>query len=178
MKRRSQLAILIAALLPASALAKSIEGTVVNNQGKVVTNATVEVEGSDIKVSTDKSGKFIITNLESGIKELHVVAPGFAHLHSDVTIGNDENKSVSFTLVRSPIEVIDIEATPIHMSAMESAAPVSVLSGEQLRREQASTLGDSLEKLPGVNTNFRQSSQYTYYSWLKWPSRINHSKWP
>jgi len=37
---------------------------------------------------------------------------------------------------------------------MESSSPVSVLSGEQLRRQQAATLGDSLEKLPGVNTNF------------------------
>ncbi|MEH6481731.1 MULTISPECIES: TonB-dependent receptor [Pseudoalteromonas] len=154
MKRRSQLAVLIAALLPASVLASTIEGVVLNNKGKVVTNATVEVEGSDLKVATDKNGKFVITELKNGLKELHVVAPGYAHLHRDITITNDDNQSVTFNLKRSPIEVIDIEVTPIHMSAMESASPVSVLSGEQLRRQQAATLGDSLEKLPGVNTNF------------------------
>ncbi|KPV99299.1 TonB-dependent receptor [Pseudoalteromonas sp. P1-11] len=154
MKRRSQLAVLIAALLPASVLASTIEGVVLNNKGKVVTNATVEVEGSDLKVTTDENGKFVITELNNGLKELHVVAPSYAHLHRDITITNDENQSVTFNLKRSPIEVIDIEATPIHMSAMESASPVSVLSGEQLRRQQAATLGDSLEKLPGVNTNF------------------------
>ncbi|MEM5533848.1 TonB-dependent receptor [Pseudoalteromonas arctica] len=154
MKRRSQLAVLIAALLPASVLASTIEGVVLNNKGKVVTNATVEVEGSDLKVTTDENGKFVITELKNGLKELHVVASGYAHLHRDITITNDENQSVTFNLKRSPIEVIDIEATPIHMSAMESASPVSVLSGEQLRRQQAATLGDSLEKLPGVNTNF------------------------
>ncbi|MFY8326830.1 TonB-dependent receptor [Pseudoalteromonas sp. ZZD1] len=154
MKRRSQLAVLIAALLPASVLANSIEGTVLNNQGKVVANATVEVEGSDITVSTDENGKFVITELKDGLKELHIVASGYAHLHSDITVSGDENQSITFNLKRSPIEVIDIEATPIHMSAMESASPVSVLSGEQLRRQQAATLGDSLEKLPGVNTNF------------------------
>ena len=154
MKRRSQLAVLIAALLPASVLASTIEGVVLNNKGKVVTNATVEVEGSDLKVTTNENGKFVIAELNNGLKELHVVAPGYAHLHRDITITNDENQSVTFNLKRSPIEVIDIEATPIHMSAMESASPVSVLSGEQLRRQQAATLGDSLEKLPGVNTNF------------------------
>ena len=37
---------------------------------------------------------------------------------------------------------------------MESATPVSVLSGETLRRQQAATLGDTLEKLPGVQSNF------------------------
>ncbi|MDP2565518.1 TonB-dependent receptor [Pseudoalteromonas marina] len=154
MKCRSQLAVLIAALLPASVLASTIEGVVLNNKGKVVSNATVEVEGSDLKVTTDENGKFVITELKNGLKELHIVAPGYAHLHRDITIINDEKQSVTFNLKRSPIEVIDIEATPIHMSAMESASPVSVLSGEQLRRQQAATLGDSLEKLPGVNTNF------------------------
>ncbi|MGS0498384.1 TonB-dependent receptor [Pseudoalteromonas sp. S1727] len=154
MKRRSQLAVLIAALLPASVLAKTIEGIVLNNQGNAVTNATVEVEGTDITVTTDENGKFVIADLKNGLKELHIVAPGYAHLHSDITINNNEKQSITFNLKRSPIEVIDIEATPIHMSAMESASPVSVLSGEQLRRQQAATLGDSLEKLPGVNTNF------------------------
>ncbi|MDB2355771.1 MULTISPECIES: TonB-dependent receptor [unclassified Pseudoalteromonas] len=154
MKRRSQLAVLIAALLPASVLANSIEGIVLNKQGKVVINATVEVEGSDVKVATDKNGKFVITDLKDGLKEFHITAPGYAHLHRDISFDNNENQSITFNLQRSPIEVIDIEATPIHMSAMESASPVSVLSGEQLRRQQAATLGDSLEKLPGVNTNF------------------------
>jgi iron complex outermembrane receptor protein len=154
MKRKSQLAVLIAALLPASVLAKSIEGVVLNKQGNVVANATVEVEGSDIKVTTDANGKFVITGLKDGLKELHVVAPGYAHLHRDIMLNTSDSQSVAFNLERSPIEVIDIEATPIHMSAMESASPVSVLSGEKLRREQAATLGDSLERLPGVNTNF------------------------
>ncbi|KTF13658.1 TonB-dependent receptor [Pseudoalteromonas sp. H105] len=154
MNRRSQLAVLIAALLPASVLAKTIEGVVLNSQGNVVTNAIVEVEGSEIRVTTDENGRFVIVDLKDGLKELHVVAPGYAHLHRDIIINNDESHSVTFNLKRSPIEVIDIEATPIHMSAMESASPVSVLSGEQLRRQQAATLGDSLEKLPGVNTNF------------------------
>jgi iron complex outermembrane receptor protein len=154
MKRRSQLAVLIAALLPASVLAKSIEGTVVNSQGNAVHNAVIELEGSDIKVTTDEKGRFVIAKLNKGLKELHIVASGYAHLHRDITLNADDTLAVSFTLERSPIEVIDIEATPIHMSAMESASPVSVLSGEQLRRQQAATLGDSLEKLPGVNTNF------------------------
>jgi len=154
MKRKSQLAILIAALLPASVLANTIQGTVLNTKGTAVSNAVVELEGSDIKVTTDKNGRFVIAEINDGLKELHIVAPGYAHLHRDVAVNADESLAVSFTLERSPIEVIDIEATPIHMSAMESASPVSVLSGEQLRRDQTATLGDTLEKLPGVNTNF------------------------
>lgn len=54
----------------------------------------------------------------------------------------------------SAIEVIDIQSTPMHLSVMESSIPVNVISGETLRREQKSTLGDTLEKLSGVHTNF------------------------
>jgi iron complex outermembrane receptor protein len=90
MKSRSQLAVLIAALLPASVLASTIEGVVLNNKGKVVSNATVEVEGSDLKVTTDENGKFVIAELNNGLKELHIVAPGYAHLHRDITIINDK----------------------------------------------------------------------------------------
>lgn len=64
MTRKSQLALFIAALLPTNTLANTIEGVVLNNQGKVVTNATVEVEGSDITAVTDASGKFVITDLK------------------------------------------------------------------------------------------------------------------
>ena len=154
MNNISRVAVVIAALLPASVLAQSIKGVVLNSQGKAVANATVDLEGSDQKVTTNDKGEFEISGLNNGLKELHISAPGYAHLHRDITLANDQDHSATFNLKRSPIEVIDVEATPIHMSAMESASPVSVLSGEQLRRQQASTLGDSLEKLPGVNTNF------------------------
>ena len=43
MKPRSQLAVLIAALLPASVLASTIEGVVLNNQGKIVTLSLIHI---------------------------------------------------------------------------------------------------------------------------------------
>ena len=47
MNNISRVAVVIAALLPASVLAQSIKGVVLNNQGKAVANATVDLEGSD-----------------------------------------------------------------------------------------------------------------------------------
>tara|TARA_R110000751_G_scaffold33901_4_gene84326 strand:- start:101946 stop:104321 length:2376 start_codon:yes stop_codon:yes gene_type:complete len=141
-------------LLPASVLAQTIEGTVVNNNGRAVAGATIEVEGVGAETTTDKAGRFVFSNLSVGKQELHISSSGFAHLHQDISVPEQGVKQIEFTLQRSPIEVIDVYATPIHMSVMESASPVSVLSGETLRRQQASTLGDSLKKLPGVQSNF------------------------
>jgi iron complex outermembrane recepter protein len=154
MYKISRVAALVGALLPASLMAQSIEGVIKNSDGKAVVGARITVEGTNVKTLSDNQGRFEISALKAGVNEIHIAASGFAHLHQDLVLSADEVKTLALTLVRSPIEVIDIVSTPLHMSVMESASPVSVLSGETLRRQQAATLGDSLEKLPGVQSNF------------------------
>jgi len=150
----TKVAAIVAALLPASVIAATIEGTVLNKNGKAIAGANIEVEGTIYNTVTDKSGKFFLRDLKDGITELHISAAGFAHLHKDLTLAGNKTQEATFTLSRSPIEVIDVIATPIHMSAMESASPVSVLAGDTLRRQQTASLGDSIEKIVGVHTNF------------------------
>ena len=139
--------------LPHSAFANALTGKVTQPSGKPISNATVEIEALRRSVTTNESGEFVFTDIDKGSYTFHVYAPGYAHLHQNTQL-NNENEAVSFILNKSAIEVIDIHATPMHLSVMESAVPVSVLSGETLRRQQAATLGDTLEKLPGVQSNF------------------------
>ncbi|WP_286234868.1 TonB-dependent receptor [Thalassotalea sediminis] len=153
MHNLSKVAALLSVLLPTSVLAQSVQGIVLNKAGKAVAGATVEVEGIG-KQRTDKYGRFIFRDLNTGDNEFHISAAGFSHITKHVTVSDSNQNQLTITLTRSPIEVIDVQATPIHMSTMESAAPVSVLAGETLRRQQAATLGDSLEKIAGVHTNF------------------------
>lgn len=150
----SRVAVLIGLLLPSSLMAQTIKGEVVNKNGQPISGATVRVKGAGTVTKTDNNGFFEIQNVSSGKNEFHISASGFAHIQQEVVLTDDEAKTVKLVLARTPIEVIDVVATPIHMSVMESASPVSVLAGETLRRQQASTLGDTLEKLPGVQTNF------------------------
>lgn len=150
----SRLALGISLMLPASLLAQTITGTVINASGKPISNAKVEIESLQQVTKTNEAGAFSFSDIDEGTYGLHIFAPGFAHLHEDATSQVDTANSLSFVLERSAIEVIDITAAPMHLSVMESASPVSVLAGESLRRQQAATLGDTLEKLPGVHTNF------------------------
>jgi iron complex outermembrane receptor protein len=141
-------------LLPTSVIAQSLEAVVKNTDGNVVAGAKVQLEGSSVETFTDTTGRFALSQLNTGKNEIHISVAGYAHLHQDLVLAKDETKTLTLILNRSPIEVIDVVSTPIHMSVMESAAPVSVLAGEALRRQQSATLGDSLEKLPGVQSNF------------------------
>ena len=137
-----------------SALAQTLSGTVTNAAGKPLANATVEIEALKRVTSTNELGEFTFSDVKEGDYTLHIFASGFAHLHERTQVQSDNAGGANFVLARSAIEVIDVHATPMHLSVMESATPVSVLSGETLRRQQAATLGDTLEKLPGVQSNF------------------------
>lgn len=148
------IAAMVAALLPASALAQSIEGVVKDNFGQPVAGAKVKVEGTNAEAVADENGRFIFDKLNSGVNELHITADGFAHLHQDVTLPETGVTDLALTLKSSPIEVVDIVSTPFHLSSMESSLPVSVLSGEALRREQSSTIGETLDNLVGVHSSF------------------------
>ncbi|MBT0585958.1 TonB-dependent receptor [Alteromonas oceanisediminis] len=154
MKKKTRIAALVCAGLSPCVMAQSIEGTVLTQSGKPLVGASVELEGSNIATKTDENGKFVFSNVRQGNNEIHISAEGFSHLHEDVQISGSQSVTRTFTASRSPIEVIDVTASPIHLSSMESAMPVSVLGGERLRRQQSATLGDSLEKLAGVHSSF------------------------
>ncbi|RUO61602.1 TonB-dependent receptor domain-containing protein [Pseudidiomarina marina] len=48
-------------------------------------------------------------------------------------------------------EVIVVTASPLNRTALESAQPISVMAGDELREQHAHTLGESLAQEPGVN---------------------------
>jgi iron complex outermembrane receptor protein len=61
---------------------------------------------------------------------------------------------VTISLSATVMEVVDVYATPLHSSSIESALPVSVISGDELRLKQASTLGETLKNEVGVHSSY------------------------
>lgn len=52
------------------------------------------------------------------------------------------------------IEKLIITATPLNRSVLESATPVSIISGEELKSKMAPTLGETLKNVPGVHSTY------------------------
>lgn len=149
----TKLSLIIGLLFSASSWGQAVNGVVTDKKGNKIAGAKVRILDSQQRVTTNNEGQFVFTQAPDKDLELHITAKGFAHSNQHISLGdNTENLSVS--LARSAIEVIDVKATPFHASIMEAASPVSVLSGEELRQQQAATLGDTLEKQVGVHTNF------------------------
>ena len=144
--------LLLGILALASIKAHAVEGVVVNDRGAPVAGAIVKGLSSAQTVVTDEQGRFF---LQGDSNEIHVMAAGYSHrmLH----LHEQEGGAIVVTLSNTVIEQVDVVGLPVHASVIESSVPVTVLSGDALRRQQAATLGDSLGRQPGVNTNFHGS---------------------
>lgn len=134
------------------ALANDVTGVVRNSQGAPIAGATVEAIGANTRVRSDEQGRFVLPNPSGKQQELHVKAPGFAHrtLHLE----NAPAIPLDIVLNSASLEIVHVTGLPWHASNIESAQPVTVLSDEQLRRRQTSTLGDTLKNEVGVHSSY------------------------
>ncbi|MEC8427519.1 MAG: TonB-dependent receptor plug domain-containing protein, partial [Pseudomonadota bacterium] len=142
---------LSAAIALLSAPAYALDGQILDVDGKAISGAEIKVVGQPVSTTTNEQGNFQL-DLDSAA-QLHVTAPGF--VHKNLPINADQlSEPQRIVLARSIIEQVDVVGLPLHASNLESAIPITVLAGEELRNKQAATLGDSLAGEVGVHTNF------------------------
>lgn len=133
-----------------SALAQ-VQGVVRDEQGQPIGNASLDVVGSNLQIRTNARGEFNLPVQGGKEVELHVKAPAFMHKTFHLVQGDQPAELV---LSSTAMEVVNVIGLPWHASNMESAQPVTVLGGEQLRDRQASTLGETLKNEVGVHSNY------------------------
>lgn len=130
--------------------AAGLQGMVVDETGEPVVDAKVDVVGFSENTLTDSQGDFQL-NIEN-VDELHIEASGFSHkvLH----LHGESSEPITVTLRRTVMEQVDVVGLPLHRSTIESAQPIAVLSGEELRGKQASTLGETLKNEISVHSTY------------------------
>lgn len=158
--KKQPLALVVGAIVSSTALvsgplyAEQLAGTIKDETGKAIANARISVVGSHLAQTTDASGRFELPLKRTGSVELHVEAANFVHKNWQLRVPSEGLSDLTLILPATVLEVIDIKASPLHASVTESALPVTVLSGENLKMRQASTLGDTLKNEVGVHSNF------------------------
>lgn len=142
----------IIALLSLSGLGHALSGQVADSAGNPISDASIEIVGSQLQTHTDSEGRFNLDTSNNAAQELHINALGYNH--KTLHLSSSQERSLIITLNPSVIEQIDVTATPLHLSIMESAQPVAVVAGDELRRKQASTLGETLKNEIGVHSSY------------------------
>ena len=148
----SRLAIMAVSGLAFSGFAHALSGKVTDDSGKPISGVVIEVVGSQLQAFTDEQGIFQLDAQITSPLELHIDAKGYSH--QTMWLNATATESLAITLRRSAIEQVDVTATPFKSSIMESAQPVTVLAGDELRRNQASTLGETLKNEVGVHSSY------------------------
>ena len=148
----SPLTLLAFSMLTISSLTHALSGQVTDAYGNPISNAAIEVVGSNLEARTDDQGRFNLKTSDKTPGEIHINAPGYSHKTLQLNAGKKE--ALQVTLKRAAIEQIDVTATPFHSSIIESAQPVAVVAGDELRRKQAATLGETLKNEVGVHSSY------------------------
>ncbi|WP_019027227.1 TonB-dependent receptor [Colwellia piezophila] len=134
--------------------AQQVSGVVLNKQGKPIQNATIELGSELQKTRSNAQGVFSFSDVKQGAFELHISAKNYGHSNHQITVAENNISNINITLSASVMEVIDVHATPLHTSSIESALPINVISGDELKMKQSSTLGETLKNEVGVHSSY------------------------
>ena len=134
--------------------AEQISGRITDKNGNGIAGVTVTLKGSSLKAVSNSTGEYELLNTGTGNKELHVSHHNYLHQNLSIDVPSAGLKNTNFSMQYTNIEVVDVKASPFHASSLESASPTTVLTGEQLRQQQAATIGETLRNQLGIHSNY------------------------
>jgi outer membrane receptor for ferrienterochelin and colicins len=134
--------------------AQVIEGTVLDEKRQALQDVHISVEQTDQTDVTDSDGRFMIHLIgqAEGVVNLTITSVGYqsAILAIDLdTIGNDHLEIILKETVYQSQTVV-VTATRTRRDIEEVSIPVSVISGEQIRRSGSMRLSDVLSEQTGM----------------------------
>lgn len=158
--RRAATAVAVALALhtfavAAEAVTGTITGRVVSVGGDPATDAQLSLAGLRKRVTADSQGGFTIENVPAGEHLLEITSPRFGSEVERVNVVGGQTTQLTIEVDLSiHREEVTVSASVDPRAADEVATPVSILSGQELQSDLQATLGETLNKLPGVNSTF------------------------
>jgi iron complex outermembrane recepter protein len=137
----------------AAAAALGLTGTVKDQTGQPVGSAQVIIARLNRVATTNDEGAFRFSALPAGTYHLVTQRLGFAPGHADVTIPTSGvDVQVTITIAPSAVELTNLQvtATPTGSDPRDVPQSVTSLSGQELQRQVAGTIAQTLSREPGI----------------------------
>lgn len=149
-------AALVAAIFAGPVSAGEIDGTVTDAGGVNASGVEVRVRGLDRTTTTDDHGHFHFSDVPPGEYVIEVTGEDV----EQVIMVADGIATVRLRLPTVSLGSIQVRASPLRgRSPLDMAQPVSVLAGDELERQSAMTIGETVANQLGVSaTNFGPGS--------------------
>lgn len=144
--------VLLASVAPAFAQTP-LSGRVVDPQSRPVAGAAVVAVGktsAPLSTRTDIDGRFSFSGLADGSYDITATAPGLVGEAHTVTVGGTSSASVDISLRISAIdEALVVSASQVDQPLSRVADSVTIITGDDIRARQLTSLGAALRTVPG-----------------------------
>ena len=115
-----------------------------------VAGATVIVEGARLETTTDRNGRFTLADVPPGSQHLIITAPELLPLRVELVVQGGVAAPIEALMAAEVHYTEVVSVSPEARDQFASYQPTSVLAGQDLTRELEGTLGETLERQPGV----------------------------
>ena len=146
--------------------AQTISG-IVKSSTESIAEAQI-VTNTNVTTTTNAEGAFNIT-LPNGVYKLKISAIGYNTKVVDVTIANNENKTLEIILEprAKELKIVTISGSRFAKRAAEEVVSIEVIKPNFIKNASINTVDEALNKLPGVDVidnqiNIRGGSGWSY----------------
>jgi iron complex outermembrane recepter protein len=134
----------------------TLRGTVSDTSGAALANASITVEGTELRTTSGAAGDYQIRGIPAGPHTVRVRLIGYQAVSAQVSILARGETRQNFTLGRSTVELAPINVVvgsrARHTAAEELAVPVDIYPAEQLQQQGSKETSVILESVsPSIN---------------------------
>ncbi len=150
---RAKIGILIYILFSFQLHAQEIEGRIINTDTKeAIPFAKVGFPDINIFTSTNEKGEFFFDHLPETLLKIKVTAFDYKVLVKEVNLSTQEKLIIELTPLHTVFEEVKVTAAEGRIQR-ENITSVAIASKEELFQTGATTLGESLNHIPGVQAS-------------------------
>jgi iron complex outermembrane recepter protein len=141
---------------PLAAQTGTLRGRVTDSTGAPLANASLAVEGTELRTTSGNQGEYEIRGVPAGPHSVRVRLIGYQAASTRVTVVAGADTRQDFTLARSAVELAPINVVvgsrARHTAAEELAVPVDVYPAEQLQQQGSRETSVILQQVsPSIN---------------------------
>ncbi len=131
----------------------AVTGTVTDTAGAPVPDTRLTLVELGRTTTTGPEGRYGFSAVPAGTYQLLIAAIGFTPTVRRIRVV-DRDAVADIVLRPSVVELepVQVTASPVATTLLNSPQPVSALGGDDLRRSQSPSLGETVENLPGVRS--------------------------
>jgi iron complex outermembrane recepter protein len=129
-----------------------LKGTVVDENNKPLTGASVFLYPIERGAITDASGNFVIGSLSKGKYMIEISFMGYNKFTDSITVAGNETYNVRLKVKTLSLQEVVVTDDYAESRKKEESLNIEIVNDDYLKQNLGGSLMNSLERLPGVTT--------------------------